>query len=630
MSFIPTSVKEIKALGWDSIDIILFSGDAYVDHPSFGAAVIARTLEAGGYRVALIPQPNWQDDLRDFKKLGQPRLFFGVTAGNMDSMVNHYTANRRLRSNDAYTPDGKAGFRPDYACTVYTRILKTLYPKTPVVLGGIEASLRRLCHYDYWADQLKPSILIESQADMLVYGMGEKTILALAEAFDQGRDWRDLPQIAYVTDPTDKKFTDAQQTLRLHSYEACLGDQRKYGENFKLFEVESNKMLPRTLLEPYGTQCVCVNPTVLWESRDLDASYALPYTRLPHPRYKNKPIPAYEMIKFSVNIHRGCFGGCSFCTISAHQGKFIVSRSESSILKEVKTLTGMEDFKGHLSDLGGPSANMYRMHGKDLQLCRACLRPSCLFPSPCINLNDNIPQMLSLYSKVRKLTGVKKVTIGSGIRYDQFMNAKGFSGPNAREYFETLLRHHVSGRLKVAPEHTEERVVRSMRKPNYQLFEKFKAEFDRFNRQAELRQQLIPYFISCHPICTEQDMRLLEKKTRDQGFQLEQVQEFTPTPMTLSTCMYYTGENPYTLEKVYVAKDKTSRSKQHLQFFSYKQPSLHGKPTAVFSSKKDSPAAKNRTSENRMGSARNDSPGFRKVQAPKHTRPSSIKKKRYD
>lgn len=571
MSFIPTSVKEIKALGWDYIDIILFSGDAYIDHPSFGPAVIARTLEAAGYRVAIVPQPNWQDDLRDFKKLGKPRLFFGVSAGNMDSMVNHYTANRRLRSNDAYTPEGKAGFRPDYACTVYANILKQIYPDIPVVLGGIEASLRRFCHYDYWADVLKPSILVDSKADVLVYGMGEKTILALAEAFSHHRDWKDIPQIAFLQARSELTDAHLEHAILLHSYEECLRDKRKYGENFKHIEIESNKMEARRIFEPTGNQVVCVNPNVQWSTRDLDISYDLPYTRLPHPRYKNKPIPAFDMIKYSVNIHRGCFGGCSFCTISAHQGKFIISRSQKSILKEIQTITGMEDFKGHITDLGGPSANMYQMHGKNQEQCRECLRPSCLFPKPCTNLNDNIPEMLSLYEKARKCKGIKKITIGSGIRYDQFLDEHGFLGASAKKYFETILRYHVSGRLKVAPEHTEDEILRIMRKPSYRLFEQLKLAFDRFNRQEDLREQLIPYFISCHPVCTEQDMRRLEQKTKDQGFRLEQVQEFTPTPMTLSTCMFYTGENPYTRQKVYIARDKESRAKQHLQFFTYKQ-----------------------------------------------------------
>lgn len=572
MSFIPTSVKEIKALGWDYIDIILFSGDAYVDHPSFGTAVIARTLEAAGYRVAIVPQPNWQDDLRDFKKLGKPRLFFGVSAGNMDSMVNHYTANRRLRSNDAYTPEGKSGFRPDYACTIYSNILKQIYPDTPVILGGIEASLRRFCHYDYWADRLKPSILVDSKADLLVYGMGEKTILLLAEAFAQNKDWKQIPQIAFLLPKTELKEDLLENAIMLHSYEACQQNKRNYGDNFKQIEIESNKMVSRKIFEPVGDRVVCVNPITQWDMAELDRSFDLPYTRLPHPRYKNKPIPAFDMIKFSVNIHRGCFGGCSFCTISAHQGKFIVSRSQKSILKEIQDITRMRDFKGYITDLGGPSANMYKMHGKDLDQCRKCLRPSCLFPKVCSNLNDNIPEMLSLYEKVRQQKGVKKVTIGSGIRYDQFLDENGFRGNSAKKYFETIMRHHVSGRLKVAPEHTEEHVLRNMRKPSYRLFEQFKSAFDRFNRQEELREQLIPYFISCHPVCTEQDMRLLEQKTRTQGFQLEQVQEFTPTPMTLSTCMFYTGENPYTLEKVFVAKDKDSRTKQHIQFFAYKKP----------------------------------------------------------
>ena len=565
--WLPTSVKEVRARGWDELDVILFSGDAYVDHPSFGAAVIGRLLEAEGLRVAIVPQPNWRDDLRDFRKLGKPRLFFGVSAGSMDSMVNHYTANKRLRSDDAYTPGGKAGFRPDYAVTVYTRILKRLFPDTPVVIGGIEASLRRAAHYDYWSDSLKPSVLVDSGADLLTYGMGERVVLDIARAMHNGYNLNLLRKLRQVAFLADDRYVDSlgDEALRLHGFEKCLKDRRAFGENFVRIETESNRMEARTLVEPVGDRFVVINPPYpKLSEQELDHSFGLPYTRLPHPRYNGKgDIPAYEMIKFSVNLHRGCFGGCSFCTISAHQGKFVSSRSEESVLDEVRKLTRMPGFKGYISDLGGPSANMYRMGGRNEALCRKCSRPSCIYPSLCRNLNNDHRPLMELYRKVDRLAGVKKSFIGSGIRYDLF-------GDNNRDYLREVVVNHVSGRLKVAPEHTEDGVLRLMRKPSFTLFRDLNERFQKICRDEGLNYQLIPYFISSHPGCTERDMRNLAAETRRLHFRLEQVQDLTPTPMTLSSVMFYTGENPYTDEKVYVARSQDEKRRQKSYFFGWK------------------------------------------------------------
>lgn len=562
LTHLPTSAKEVAALGWDTIDVILFTGDAYVDHPSFGAAVIGRVLSTEGYRVAIVPQPNWRDDLRDFRKLGAPRLFFGVSAGAMDSMVNHYTATRRLRSDDAYTPGGKAGMRPDYPTIVYTRILKQLYPDTPVVIGGIEASLRRLTHYDYWQDRLRPSLLVESGADLLTYGMGEKVVVELARSIDRGGNLSEIRQIAYMSDKA------ADDGLLLNSYERCVSDKKAYGENFVKIETESNKMHASRITEPIGDRFVVVNPPYPYlREQEIDASFDLPYTRLPHPRYNGKgAIPAYEMIKHSVNLHRGCFGGCSFCTISAHQGKFISSRSERSILKEIEKVAEMADFRGNLSDIGGPSANMWRMSGTDGSRCEKCARPSCIFPKVCQNLGNDHRPLLKLYEKIRNVKGIKRAFIGSGIRYDMFDDSP---------YLETVLKHHTSGRFKVAPEHTQERVLKLMRKPPFSLFENLNRDFKKICAKEQLPYQLIPYFISSHPGCGEQDMKELAVKTRE--FHLEQVQDFTPTPMTLSTTIYYTGENPYTGEKIYTAHTKEQKDRQKSFFF--------GKPTTTTQSK---------------------------------------------
>lgn len=570
--YLPTSREEMDMLGWDRPDVILFSGDAYVDHPSFGAVVIGRTLQAAGYKVALVPQPNWRDDLRDFRKLGRPRLFFGVSAGAMDSMVNHYTAARRLRHDDAYTAGGRHGMRPDYPTIVYSDILKEIYPDVPVIAGGIEASLRRVSHYDYWQDRLRPSILLDCRADMICYGMGERTMLELAERIAGGeniRDIRDVAQTAFVCDDAP-----APGDIVLHSYEECLQDKKLQSLNFRHVEEESNKYSGSVIWQQARGKWVKINPMLPpMTTREIDASFDLPYTRLPHPRYKGKTIPAYEMIRHSVNLHRGCFGGCAFCTISAHQGKFIASRSKESILREVRKITRMDDFKGYISDLGGPSANMYAMGGRDKEICRKCARPSCLHPKPCPNLDNDHRPLLDVYHAADSVPGVKKSFIGSGVRYDLAMAPNKDDSINAanRKYLRELIISHVSGRLKVAPEHTSDRVLDCMRKPSFELFGKFKKIFDEENGRAGLRQQLIPYFISSHPACREQDMAELAAITKGLDFHLEQVQDFTPTPMTVSTEIYYSGIHPYTGEKVFTARTEKEKQAQRQFFFWYKQ-----------------------------------------------------------
>lgn len=574
--FLPTTKKECELRGWDELDIILFSADAYVDHPAFGAAVIGRTLEAAGYKVAIIPQPDWHGDFRDFRKLGRPRLFFGIAPGCMDSMVNRYTANRRLRSEDAYSPDGRHDMRPDYPTVVYTQILKRLYPDAPVVLGGIEASMRRLTHYDYWQDRLRKCILCDSGADMILYGMGEKSILRLAEELRTGKDIhdiKDIPQTVYLCGESEIPGGIGKEDIVLHSHEECLADKRAEAENYRHIEEESNKMRAQRLLQRVDGRYTVVNPPFpVMTTEELDASFDLPYTRLPHPKYRGKVIPAYEMIKFSVNIHRGCFGGCAFCTISAHQGKFVVCRSKESILREVGQVTQMPGFKGYLSDLGGPSANMYGMRGRNQKACEQCKRPSCVHPKICPNLDTDHSKLLEIYHAVDAMPGVKKSFIGSGVRYDLLLRESKDEKSNAaaRQYTKELIRNHVSGRLKVAPEHTSDTVLRMMRKPSYEQFERFKRIFDRINKEENLRQQIIPYFISSHPGCHEEDMAELAVITKRQDFHLEQVQDFTPTPMTISTEMWYTGYDPYTMEKVYSAKTPEEKLRQRQFFFWYK------------------------------------------------------------
>ena len=574
--FLPTTKKEIELRGWTELDVILFSGDAYVDHPSFGAAVIGRILEAAGYKVAIVPQPDWHGDYRDFKKLGRPRLFFGISPGCMDSMVNKYTANRRLRSEDAYTPDGRHDMRPEYPTVVYSNILRQLYPDVPIVLGGIEASLRRLTHYDYWQDRLRPCLLCDAPADIISYGMGEKTILEIARCLNDGlplSSLHDLPQVVYLARRNEIVNGISDHDIVLHSHEDCLRDKRKQAENFRHIEEQSNMMHAQRLIQAVGDKYAVVNPPYPpMTTEELDASFDLPYTRQPHPKYKDKRIPAYEMIKYSVNIHRGCFGGCAFCTISAHQGKFIACRSKQSILREVKQVMGMPGFKGYISDLGGPSANMYGMRGRNLNACEKCKRPSCIHPQICPNLNTDHTALLDIYRSVDAIPGIKKSFIGSGVRYDLILHHSKDEESNkaAMEYARELITKHVSGRLKVAPEHTSDNVLQLMRKPPFRQFDDFKHIFDRINREAHLNQQIIPYFISSHPGCREEDMAQLAVLTKRLDFQLEQVQDFTPTPMTVSTETWYTGYDPYTLQEVYSAHSQKEKLAQRQYFFWYK------------------------------------------------------------
>lgn len=574
--FLPTTKKEMEIRRWDSVDVILFSADAYVDHPSFGAAVIGRVIEAAGFRVAIVPQPDWHGDFRDFKKLGRPRLFFGIAPGCMDSMVNKYTANRRLRSEDAYSPDGRHDMRPEYPTIVYTKILKQLYPDVPVVLGGIEASMRRLTHYDYWQDRLRPCILCDSHADMIIYGMGERPVLELCRRLDEGTpiaDITDIPQTVYLARKGSLRNMADTADIRLNSHETCLQDKRAEADNYRHIEEESNKMHASRLLQDVGDDTVVVNPPYPpMTTEELDASFDLPYTRLPHPKYKGKRIPAYEMIKFSVNIHRGCFGGCAFCTISAHQGKFITCRSKESILREVEKVAEMPDFKGNLSDLGGPSANMYGMGGRNKKACERCARPSCIHPAVCPNLNTDHSALIDIYRSVDALPYIRRSYIGSGVRYDLLLHRSKDETVNraADEYTRELIKSHVSGRLKVAPEHVADPVLELMRKPPFQQFRDFKRVFDRINRECGLRQQIIPYFISSHPGCREEDMAELAVITKSLDFQLEQVQDFTPTPMTISTEAWYTGYDPYTLRPVFSAKTPEEKLRQRQYFFWYK------------------------------------------------------------
>lgn len=599
--WLPASRKEMLDREWDEADVILFTGDAYVDHPSFGSAVIGRVIENEGFRVAIVPQPNWKDDLRDFRKLGKPKYFFGVTAGNMDSMVNHYTAARRLRSNDAYTPGDKAGFRPDYPTIVYTKILKELFPDVPVLIGGIEASMRRLTHYDYWKDKLEPSILLSSGADMLIYGMGEQPLRELMRLLGKGVPFSSLktiPQTGIVIDiaqpvPAQNRWKD----ITLNSFEKCVSEKNLFSENFVTFEKESNKIVSARLIEPSGDNLVIINPPYPAMSEvEADRTYDLPYTYLPHSRYNKKgPIPAYEMIKFSVNIHRGCFGGCSFCAIAAHQGKQIVSRSEKSILNEINKISQLPDFKGYLSDLGGPSANMYRMKGNDLEKCLKCGRPSCIWPSVCNNLDTSHKQLTELYKTVNKTVGIKKAFVGSGVRYDLlFPEWNRKAGRDEAEYLAELVTNHVSGRLKVAPEHTSPKVLNYMRKVPFDLFIKLKQRFDNIIKKSGLKYEIVPYFISSHPGCTDRDMAELVAEVKNLGIKPEQVQDFTPTPMTLSTVMYYTGKDPYSGKEVYVARKIDEKRRQKEFFFWYKtekrqpatgnrkkkEPGLRNKPRA--------------------------------------------------
>lgn len=566
-AMIPTSAKEVQKLGWDYIDIIIYTGDAFVDHPSFGTACIARWLQSSGYRVAVVPQPNWRDDLRDFRKLGAPRLYFAVNSGAMDSMVNHYTAAKRLRHDDAYTPDGKFGQRPDRAVTVYTRILKQMWPDVPVVIAGVEASLRRLTHYDYWDDSLMPSVLVDSGADWLCYGMGEKPMLEFTRAIEKGwsrHQMEALPQFAFCKSGSSWP----KDALVLHSFEECKQSKKAFAENFHVIETNANLLCPETIVEPVEGGYVQVNPPCPPSTtEEMDSYWDLPFTKLPHPRYKDKRIPAYDMIKDSVITHRGCFGGCNFCTIAAHQGKFIQSRSEESIVSEVRKLAAMPEFHGNISDLGAPTANMYGMQGRDRELCAKCRRKSCLHPAPCPNMDRSHARVLALYDKVCAVPGIRHAYIGSGVRYDLFLDDKGFVDATGRPYLKSLMLEHTSGRLKVAPEHTEDKVLAYMAKPSFKLFERLRTEFDKINRAEGTHVELVPYFISSHPGCTMADMQRLASNPALKGIWMEQVQDFMPTPMTTSSVMFYSGLDPRTLKPVFVERDPDRKRAQKSQFF---------------------------------------------------------------
>ncbi len=645
--FLPTTKKECELRGWDTLDVILFSGDAYVDHPSFGAAVIGRSLEAAGYKVAIVPQPDWHGDFRDFKKLGKPRLFFAVSPGCMDSMVNKYTAAKRLRSEDAFSPDGRHDCRPENTSIVYTKILRQLFPDVPIMLGGIEASLRRLTHYDYWEDRLRPCLLLDAPADFICYGMGEKTTIAIADALNDGQPLsviRDLPQVAFICHEDEiPGGIHEPEDIVLNSHEECLRNKKAQAENFRHIEEESNKMHAQRLLQAIGSDYVVVNPPYPpMTTEEIDRSFDLPYQRVPHPKYKGKTIPAYEMIKFSVNLHRGCFGGCAFCTISAHQGKFIACRSKESILREVKEVVKLPGFKGYLSDLGGPSANMYGMHGNNLKACEKCKRPSCIHPQICPNLNTDHSALLEIYHAVDALPEIKKSFIGSGVRYDLLLHKSKDEKINAaaRQYTRELITKHVSGRLKVAPEHTSDNVLMLMRKPSFKLFEEFKRIFDRINKEEHLNQQLIPYFISSHPGCHERDMAQLADLTRRMGYKLEQVQDFTPTPMTVSTETWYSGYDPYTLQPVFSAKTPKEKQAQRQYFFWYKDqahqqysrpPKRGGEPTGnnAYPQKGKQAQAYGKQNATNKGAAKQGNPGAIKQGKQKSYNPNFHPKKKF-
>jgi len=576
--FLPVSIREASERGWDDFDVILFTGDAYVDHPAFGAAVIGRVIEDEGLKIGIVPQPNWRDDLRDFKKLGKPNLFFGVTAGNMDSMVNHYTAMKRRRSDDAYSPGGRAGFRPDYPTIVYARILKKIYPDTPVVIGGIEASMRRIAHYDYWSNRVEPSILISSGADMLLYGMAGQTVRTLAGLLTKGVPFASLDNLpqTVIKKQKEKELPQSRKwgTINLPSFLEVGSDQRKFSEAFVIFERESNKIISSRLVQQYPDSCIIVNPQLPPVStEELDREFGLPFNRLPHPKYFRKPpIPAYEMIKFSVNLHRGCFGGCSFCAISMHQGKHVISRSERSVMEEIEHISKLPDFKGVISDLGGPSANMYRMKGINVELCNNCTKPSCAWPSVCKNLDTDHGSIVSILQKVKDLPYIKKAFVTSGIRYDLCLKSYNRkAGAAEKEYLQNVITYHTSGRLKVAPEHTQDRVLNVMRKPSFNLFRELTEIFKSTISKKELNYEIIPYFISSHPGTTYSDMAELAAVTREMGLKLEQVQDFTPTPGTLSSAIYHTGKDPYTGRKINVVSTEMEKRNQNIFFFWYKK-----------------------------------------------------------
>jgi uncharacterized radical SAM protein YgiQ len=558
--FLPMNKNEMDLLGWDSCDVVLVTGDAYVDHPSFGMAVIGRVLESQGFRVGIISQPDWHT-VDGFKALGRPNLYFGITSGNMDSMVNRYTADRRLRHNDSYTPNDEGGKRPDRAVTVYAQRCREAFSNATIVIGGIEASLRRIAHYDYWSDKVRRSVLLDSKADLLLYGNAERAIIDITHRFARGetpQDMRDIRGIAFATDSILKgwkeldlhdidnedislvspKKTDKQTVIRLPSYEQVSEDPETYAHASRLLHIESNPGNARPLIQKHGNRNVWVTePPIPLTTKEMDGVFALPYARAPHPVYGDAKIPAWDMIRFSVNIMRGCFGGCSFCSITEHEGRIIQSRSEESILKEIEDIRDkVPGFTGVISDVGGPTANMYRMACKDKKTESICRKPSCVFPDICKNLNTDHKPLIELYRKARKIDGVKKILVASGLRYDLAVKSP--------EYIKELATYHVGGYLKIAPEHTEDAPLAKMMKPGIGSYDRFKSMFETASRSAGKKQYLIPYFIAAHPGTSDQDMMNLAIWLKENGFRADQVQTFLPSPMALSSAMYYSERNP--------------------------------------------------------------------------------------
>ncbi|MBE0523676.1 MAG: YgiQ family radical SAM protein [Methanosarcinales archaeon] len=556
--FIPMSLQEAQTLGFQEFDIILVTGDAYIDHPSFGTAIISRVLWDAGYTVGIIAQPDWKSDI-DFKKLGKPGLFFSVTAGNVDSMVNHYTANLKKRHDDVYSPAGETGLRPNRASIVYSDKLHSIYPQTPIVLGGIEASLRRFAHYDYWSDSVRRSILADAPADLLVFGMGEQQVVEIADRLKNGEDITDLTDIPGTAIKMEvKKWAQVSREdfVEIPGFSEVSRDSRKYTEAFKLHYLQQDPVRGRTVVQPHPKTVIIQNkPAMPISAEELDHVYELPFSREAHPEYQ-KPIPALIPVKFSITSHRGCFASCSFCALTHHQGRMVQSRSIASMVREVTKMTQMPDFKGIVQDVGGPTANMYGMSCARWKVEGACADMICTYPL-CKSLDINHEQQVELLRRLRDIPGIRKVFIGSGIRYDLVM-------ADSSRYLPQLCEHHISGQLKVAPEHITRRVTDMMHKPSKEVFEEFNRKFDTINKELGGKQHMIPYFMSGHPGCTVEDMVELAEYIRDNDLYTEQVQDFTPTPMTVSTCMYYTGIDPFTKEKVHVAKGREKRVQRAL------------------------------------------------------------------
>ena len=580
--FLPMSRQEMLTLGWDSCDVIIVTGDAYIDHPSFGMALVGRLLEAQGFRVGIIAQPDWQS-ADAFRALGRPNLFFGVTAGNMDSMVNRYTSERKIRSDDAYTPNAEPNRRPDRASVVYAQRCREAYADAVVVLGGIEASLRRIAHYDYWSDKVRRSILADSKADLLLFGNAERALVELAHRLAKGEKHGDIRDLrgsafmvphgwspdAWLTAPGDAPRQRADSVVRLAAYEEVKDDQERYAEASRAFHSESNPGNARCLVQSHGSRDVWLNPPPIpLTTAELDHVFALPYARAPHPAYGGAKIPAWEMIRFSINIMRGCFGGCTFCSITEHEGRIIQSRSEASVLREIEEIRDkVAGFTGVISDLGGPTANMYRMACKDRSVEAACRRLSCVYPGICDNLDTDHSALIHLYREARQMPGIKKVLIGSGLRYDLAIRSP--------EYIKELVTHHVGGYLKIAPEHTEAGPLSKMMKPGMDSYEKFKRLFDAASRAAGKEQYLIPYFIAAHPGTTDEDMLQLALWLKRNDFRLDQVQTFLPTPLAIATTMWHTELNPLkrnpAVEHVAVARGGRQR-RLHKAFLRYHDP----------------------------------------------------------